>query len=128
MQTESAAPVLEERTGGQELSARFFPTSGMERGVQDDDDKAFRYDAQAQDNNGEPKYQDASSVNSDLASVDPIRAGRETTPLREAGFVSSVEQTDSPMQENTKKQKSESPSIMPTSEKELDLKPGILEE
>jgi len=95
---ESSSPVLEKIAGEQELGGRVFSTSGMDR-TSKDDDKAFRYDAQAPED--KPKYQgDYSSTNQNLERVDIAKAGRDIAPqIREAGFVSSLEQTNSSMQE-----------------------------
>ncbi|GEM_PF-1325008 len=99
LQTESTAPVLEEIAGTQKLGGKFFSTSGTGTNFQDDE-KAFRYDAQAQED--EPKYQgDISSVGQDIEKLDITKVGRDggQPQIRKAGFVSSVEQTDSSMQE-----------------------------
>jgi len=100
LQIESTAPVLEEIAGEQELSTRFFPTSRMAQGSSEEEE-AFRYDAQAPEDE-EPKYQNSSSIDSDLARVDTTKIGRDIgqPKVREAGFVSSVNSNnDSPMQE-----------------------------
>lgn len=99
LQPESTAPVLEDITGEQELGGRVFFTPGMDTGVQDDDG-AFRYDMQAKPD--EPKYHgDYSSARQNLEEIDTTKIGRDIgqPQVREAGFVHSVEQTDSPMQE-----------------------------
>ena len=98
LQTESSAPILEEIAGTQELGGRFFST-GTGTNVQEDDG-AFRYDAQVKED--EPKYQgDVSSVGQNLEELDITKVGRDINQpqVKEAGFVHSVEQTDSPMQE-----------------------------
>ena len=105
LQTDSTAPSLEKVAGEQELGGRIVFTPGMDSGVQDYD-KAFRYDAQAPEEG--PKYQDDySSSRQDLKEIDTTKVGRdiEQPQIREAGFVSSVEQTDSPMQETYKEAK-----------------------
>ena len=99
LQTEFAVPVLEEITGEQELGGKIFFTPGMDASVQDDDG-TFRYDAQAKED--EPKYQgDYSSTRQNLEEVDTIKIGRDIgqPKVREAGFVRSVEQNNSQMQE-----------------------------
>lgn len=97
LQTESSTPVLEEIAGTQELGGRFFST-GTNTNVQEED--AFRYDMQAKED--EPKYHgDYSSARQNLEELDITKVGRDSgqPQVREAGFVHSVEQTDSPMQE-----------------------------
>ena len=99
VQTESTAPVLEEITGEQELGGRVFFTLGMDASVQDDDG-AFRYDMQVKED--EPKYHgNYSLARQNLEEIDTTKIGRdiEQPQVRDAGFVHSVEQTDSPMQE-----------------------------
>ena len=96
--TESTAPVLEEIAGEQELGGRVFFTPGMDANVQEDNE-AFRYDIQAKED--EPKYHgDYSATRQNLEEIDITKVGRDIgqPQVREAGFVHSVEQTDSPMQ------------------------------
>jgi len=107
VQTEVSAPVLEENIGEQELGGRIFFTPGMDTSLKDDD-KEFRYDAQAEDN-GEPKYQgDYSSASGDIERIEVHKAGRdlEQPQFRDAGFVQSVDKSDSPMQEKYQETKS----------------------
>ena len=98
LQTESSAPVLEEIAGRQELGGRFFST-GTDTNVQEDEN-TFRYGMQAKED--EPKYQgEVSSIGQNLEELDITKVGRNggQPQVRKAGFVHSVEQTDSPMQE-----------------------------
>ena len=99
LQTESTLPVLEEIAEEQELNGKVFFTPGMDANVQDDD-KAFRYDAQTQEDG--TKYQgDSSLTNQNLKELDITKVGRDIgqPQVKEAGFVHSAEQTDSLMQE-----------------------------
>jgi len=94
LQIKSFAPVLEEIAGEQELGGRIFFTPGTGRDFEGDD-KAFRYDLQTQED--EPKYQgDYSSSNQNLENIDTTKIGRDiaSPKVREAGFVSSVEQNN----------------------------------
>ena len=103
LQIKSSAPVLEEIAGEQELTGRFFSSSETGRDFEGDD-KAFRYNLQTQED--EPKYQgDYSSSNQNLERVEIAKAGRKQSQIRETSFVSSVEQTDSQMQETYKEAK-----------------------
>jgi len=96
------AQTLERATGSQEeLGGGVFFSTGVERGVQDNDE-SFGYDMQAQEDE-EQKYQrNNSSAGGNLSNIDMSKVGRDvTTPqVGEAGRVSSFNSNnDSSIQE-----------------------------
>lgn len=58
LQTESAAPVLEEIAGEQELNTRFFSTSGIGRDFEEDENTT-NYSLEKYEKPGESKYDEA---------------------------------------------------------------------
>lgn len=91
----ATSPVLEEIARGEEVGGKIFFTPGMDTRIQDDE-KAFRYDAQAQESN-EPKYQDYSSVRQNLEILDTTKIRRDIgeTHISKLGITSSIEKQDS---------------------------------